>query len=226
MRKYLIDSDIKKQINNKIMKLSFGITFFLLGVLCVLGLMKIELSYSFFGKCFLTFSIFYKVCTWLFCKVLWNKPLFKKIHNVPDLNGIWEGELLSSFKDANGNGIVRKCTIKVKQNWDEISFKSTFTSLNDDIPAVQSIKADKSTSDSVNVAFNLDAIGGVSVSFDYKNFGNRSNKNTKHHIGFNIFTYREEEDILEGIYFTDKDRENQGDLQVKRITKKLKAQEA
>lgn len=57
-----------------------------------------------------TFTLFGIFWT-LFDRWLWRKPPFLAIHGIPDLNGEWEGELISSFKD--NSDVNTSCSMKL-----------------------------------------------------------------------------------------------------------------
>lgn len=42
---------------------------------------------------------------------LWKTPPFQAIHGIPNLNGEWQGELTSSYRDDSGNNV--SCTMKL-----------------------------------------------------------------------------------------------------------------
>jgi len=50
----------------------------------------------------------------------WKWGVFKWLIDVPNLNGRYKGELISSFHDANGNPVVKDCVIEIKQTGSSI----------------------------------------------------------------------------------------------------------
>lgn len=45
----------------------------------------------------------------------WKWTIFKWLIDLPNLNGRYKGQLISSFKDANGNNVVKNCVLEIKQ---------------------------------------------------------------------------------------------------------------
>ena len=53
----------------------------------------------------ITVATVFAFISWLFNKYLWQIPCINKFLGVPNLNGIWEGVLESSFQE---NGVYKK----------------------------------------------------------------------------------------------------------------------
>ncbi|CEO21883.1 hypothetical protein [Paraclostridium sordellii] len=218
MRKYLIDTEIRKTIIVKMVTFSVLLSIGLALLINPLGINLMPLNitvssfFTFASKVISLSAIIFTVVDFIFKKYLWKINLIKKFHKVPDLNGKWEGQFISSFIDENtGKGKIGSCEMTVKQDWDKIHFKCKFN---------------ETYSNSINVSFNLNSIGGVSISFDYENSGSKENLNAKAHLGFNMLKYLEDEDTLDGIYFTDMNRKSQGTLNVRRLINNQSVQEA
>ena len=61
----------------------------------------------------ITVATVFAFISWLFNKYLWRIPCINKFLGVPNLNGIWEGVLESSFQE---NGVYKKmvdCKMKL-----------------------------------------------------------------------------------------------------------------
>jgi hypothetical protein len=56
----------------------------------------------------------------------WKWTIFKWLINIPNLNGRYTGELISSFLDVNGNPVVKDCTIEIKQSASSIHIFSYY----------------------------------------------------------------------------------------------------
>lgn len=63
----------------------------------------------------------YAVLSWVYENWLWKCSLVKKWHEIPDLNGEWEGSLTTSY---DGSTIPMK--LEIEQTWREISFHSIY----------------------------------------------------------------------------------------------------
>lgn len=50
----------------------------------------------------------------------WKWGIFKWLIDIPNLNGRYKGELISSFLDANGQPVVKDCIIEIKQTGSSI----------------------------------------------------------------------------------------------------------
>lgn len=46
----------------------------------------------------------------------WKLSIFKWLIDVPNLNGRYKGQLISSYRDANGNPVVKDCVLEIKQS--------------------------------------------------------------------------------------------------------------
>lgn len=200
MRRYLIDSGAREKVFTLIGFLSAIITFLFLVRIDVNNIEFATIS-KFYSKMSVTFVVIY----FIFTNWLWKIKLMFKFHKVPNLNGIWVGEFISSYinPDTNEN-TVGVCEMEIKQTWDKITVKSRFN---------------ESESNSINVSFNLNEVEGTVVSFDYKN--DRKSKhlvNSKagNHTGFNRLVLKEYagEIYLEGEYYSCSSRGTSGTLKV------------
>ncbi|MEO8109366.1 MAG: hypothetical protein ABI594_05010 [Ginsengibacter sp.] len=56
----------------------------------------------------------------------WKWKIFKWLIDIPNLNGRYHGELISSYKDLNGNPILKDCMIEIKQTASSIKIFSYY----------------------------------------------------------------------------------------------------
>lgn len=56
----------------------------------------------------------------------WKWGIFKWLIDIPNLNGRYKGELISSFLDANGQPVVKDCVIEIKQTGSSIHIFSYY----------------------------------------------------------------------------------------------------
>lgn len=64
----------------------------------------------------------------IFDKYLWKRPFIQRFHGIPDLNGEWCGELISSFKDSSG--INKSCPMRlvITQTFSKMQCQSIYPS--------------------------------------------------------------------------------------------------
>lgn len=131
----------------------------------------------------------------LYANVLWNKKIFKKLHNIPDLNGEWDGSYISSYIDENGQQKKDGCSAVIKQNWNKISIKCKFG---------------ESSSYSKTASLYVDDIEGDVLTFTYINDSKNPNWDIRKHDGCNIFHC--DNGTLNGKYFTDRGDGTHGEI--------------
>lgn len=134
----------------------------------------------------------------LYSKFLWKTKVFKKFHNVPDLNGEWDGGYLSSYIDEFGRPKKDGCSATIKQDWNKISIKCKF--------------GESSSSYSKTASLYVDDIEGVMLTFTYINDSKNPNWEARKHDGCNIFHCGD--GVLDGKYFTDRGNGTHGTIQL------------
>lgn len=133
-----------------------------------------------------------------YSKFLWKTKVFKKFHNVPDLNGEWDGGYLSSYIDEFGQPKKDGCSATIKQDWNKISIKCKF--------------GESSSSYSKTASLYVDDIEGVMLTFTYINDSKNPNWEARKHDGCNIFHCGD--GVLDGKYFTDRGNGTHGTIQL------------
>lgn len=70
----------------------------------------------------LSFTVVFTVLYQCFKHVLWRYKPIRKIAflSIDNLNGIYRGELISSFKDADGNNVKVDLELNIQQDWTSI----------------------------------------------------------------------------------------------------------
>lgn len=132
----------------------------------------------------------------IFDKIIWKIPIF----GIPNLSGEWIGNYTSTTFKANG---VSK--IKIKQTWTHMVI-------------VQ--KTENSMSYSEIASLDFRKIQAV-LKYQYQDFPKNNAPDTmKMHVGFAELYYNDEDDTLEGTYFTDKNRRSFGDVTYRRKNKR------
>lgn len=150
--------------------------------------------------------VIYAILFFLHDKLLWKNRLIMKLHGIPDLNGEWKGELVSSFCENKKFDM----TIIVKQTWTQMSMIA---------------KYDMSRSSSKNITIKSDG----AVTKIYFGFTNESKdvNNLDMYFGYNEITLEEEEvddkkiQIMEGKYCNNRKspRQKGGNVGVFRLKK-------
>jgi len=152
---------------------------------------------------FFTIPVIFYILLKLFENYLWKWKIWKfiKIVDFPDLNGIYKGKFNSSFKDENGKNFEGEITLKIKQSFSKITINGIFNS---------------SESISTKAFFAFDDLKQKNCLYYF--FKNKPNKNaveTMHiHEGSAILCYSETTKKLEGEYYSGRDRNNFGDIEV------------
>lgn len=196
MHQYSIDRKIREKIIYIIVTLSVVISMLLTNAFAnkfanldgfiassselteIITIIKItELVPNFFGV-----PAIYWILSKSFDKWLWKAKLIKRILNVPDLNGIWKGSLISSY---NNQSICMK--LEIKQTWNKIECTSYF---------------DKSMSTSNVAAIYTEDSGGPVLYFGFHNQSNDVTNKMQSYDGYNILHISDGK--LSGKYFNDR----------------------
>ena len=133
----------------------------------------------------------YWVLSIFFDKVAWK--WLTCIHSIPNLNGKWEGELISTF-EAEKKPTVIPMKMKIKQTWTKILITTEFE------------KSD-SVSNSNVAAIYVDGNKGTQLYFGYINESFDVSKKMQTHYGYNILTIKDN-DKIKARYFNDRQNPN------------------
>lgn len=145
------------------------------------------------------FSILY----WGFCKFLWKTKPITKFTGIPNLNGDWEGKLISSYIDPKTNkNFVLDMTVEIVQDWNSISIKSTFP---------------ESTSYSKTASLHTNEQKGIILGFSYRNDSMKVDIDSREFSGYNELTYKN--NTLEGVYFANRNDGTHGTIKLKKKNK-------
>ena len=117
----------------------------------------------------ITVATTFAIANWLFNNYIWKIPFVNKHLDVPNLNGVWEGELESSFKE---NGVNKKVDMKleIKQTWNKMTCTSVFP---------------KSASCSDIVCIDAQGSQGVVLKFTYTNQSENVELDLPQFVGYN-----------------------------------------
>lgn len=139
----------------------------------------------------------------IFCKFGWKNKTIIKFTGVPNLNGDWQGTLVSSRINPETNeNIVLDMTMVIIQDWNSISIKSTFP---------------ESSSYSKTASLHINEQKGIVLGFSYRNDSMNVGIDSREFSGYNELTYKD--DTLEGIYFTNRNNGTHGTIKLKKIKK-------
>lgn len=197
MHHYGIDNNVRETIIRFLLLISFVLGFLLHPVFedvfnCIrrncsaLDEFLTAFQFAGFYTPVLTSSSIYLFLTKLYENHLWKHDFFMNWHNIPNLNGDWDGGLISSYADS----ITKENTkidmkIKIKQSWSKISCVSLF---------------DKSHSKS-DVAWIQPNPHCAELKFAYTNRSHDVNLGNPLYDGYNILTLSDE-NTISGRYFT------------------------
>lgn len=199
MHPYAIDSDERKIV-------PFGIAF--VSVLAALALNRMFYILHFVPPWWIDAPSamgFYELIYTLFNKCFWKSGCLRKIGLVkaPDLNGVWNGTVKSSFNNYNPDKSV-EATLRITQNWTQISI-----ALETHYSKSRSLAATVITQDP----------HGVTLSYEYLNEPHPNAKSTMHaHRGTAILTLQSNGEVLEGEYYTGRGRGNFGILKFEKTS--------
>ncbi|WP_319509122.1 hypothetical protein [uncultured Methanolobus sp.] len=143
-----------------------------------------------------TFGFVYLFFFKLFDRRLWKKSLFGfSFSQIPNLAGSWKGHIKSNYNEGTKTDI----TVDIEQTWSSISIiLKTATSKSES--EVASISLSKSR-----------------LVYQYFNEPSSNSAKSMHkHYGFTFLDF-ENDNSLKGSYFTCRDRQNNGDIYLRRI---------
>ena len=147
------------------------------------------------------YGLFYAVFnTWL-----WRSSWVRKIRlvKIPDLHGIWKGDLITSFDEHSGK---HNAELQISQTWTRISIN---------------LKTDSSQSHSLIGGIITQNYSATVLDYECSNEPRSHAKATMHaHRGTARLVLNKNNDlwILEGDYYSGRDRQNYGTIRVEKAT--------
>lgn len=133
----------------------------------------------------ITFITMFSFFSWLFNNHLWRISWINKYLGVPDLNGLWEGVLESSYIE-NGANIKIDMKLEITQSWNRMTCTSIFP---------------KSKSYSDIVCVDSESSQGVVLKFTYINHSEDLSSGLPQFAGYNELRLCDD-NTLNGTYFT------------------------
>ena len=146
-----------------------------------------------------SYAAFYSALYWLFDRYAWRLGLLSKLelNRMPDLNGAWIGTVTSSYADGDP---VQPFPVTIVQRWSKISI--TFDT-------------EHSHSHSIAATLRLDDLPAPELHYLYVNEPKATAPDTMHaHRG--TAKLRLKDSVLEGDYYTGRDRREIGALMLTR----------
>ncbi len=144
----------------------------------------------------------------LYDKWLWKCPVLKLINTIPNLNGIYEGEIEYNY---NGQDGTKTCRLEIKQTCSMLKVKTVFA--RDGENDTRSV--------STEAFIKTDEAGDQHLFFYYHNPGSCKNGDTLDpHDGMNVLeiTKIQKNIALEGYYFTNRNPQTKGCMKATRVT--------
>lgn len=138
---------------------------------------------------FLSVPFWYYVLWSLFDKYLWKCKLIQRFHNVPYIEGIWKGELKSSYDLSK----TYNMQLEIKQTWSHIHFTAIF---------------DKSSSESNIAAILSNETGDPVIYFGFQNRSRDRNAHEQIYDGYNRIELKG--DTMYGSYSNNRPSNEQG----------------
>lgn len=154
-----------------------------------------NILYGYFGI-FSTISLLTIVLI-LIDNYLWKYNFFSFLVDLPDLNGRYEGELISTFIDPSTNQkIKKKCVLEINQNASKIKINSFYG----DIFSLQE------TSNSVSVSEEIIKLENnfFEIFYIFTNNAASLQEELNNHIGTCKLKYFKDKKSLEGEYYNDR----------------------
>lgn len=141
-------------------------------------------------------------------KYLWKLPVLELINTIPDLNGIYAGEIAYHY---NGQDGTKSCRLEIKQTCSMIKVKTIFSK--DGENDTQSV--------STEAFIKADEAGDQRLYFYYHNAGSCKNGDTLDtHDGMNVLEILKENKMvkLKGYYFTSRNPQTKGCMEAIKTT--------
>lgn len=194
MHAYATDSKERKNVVFAIAVLSVVVAY---GLHLALRWLRVEMPWWIDAPSVMAvFGVLYE----LFEKRLWRMPVFQitGIVKIPDLNGMWDGEGRTSF-----DGAQYRAQVTIKQTWTSISIF---------------LETEHSTSRSLTASLLVEQPEGPTLSYEYRNEPKPIALPTMHSHRGTATLRLKNNGVLEGEYYSGRDRQNYGNLMLKRTT--------
>lgn len=141
----------------------------------------------------------------------WKWSVFKWLIDIPNLNGRYKGELISSFLDTNGNPAIKDCVIEIKQTGSSIHVFSYYGDKGSNNQSSRAYSVSEELVQEKNGLFQLFYI--------FTNEPDTLITQLNNHSGTSKFKYYPDIKTLDGDYYNQ--RQNIGTIKVTFEQKKL-----
>jgi len=142
----------------------------------------------------------------------WKWWAFKWLVDIPNLNGRYEGTLISSYLTPAGIQVEKRCVMEIKQSASSIHIKSYFGDINNNN------LSPTSSSYSISEELELQKDGFFKLSYIFTN-ESEILVQLNNHLGTASFKYYNDIKKLKGEYYNQ--RQNNGKIEVVFVQKKL-----
>lgn len=144
-------------------------------------------------------------------QVGWKWPIFKWLVNIPDMNGRYEGHIISSYKNEENQNLAKKCFLEVRQTASFIHVNAYFED-----PKTQQ---DTSKSYSISEEIIAEKNGFFSLHYIFLSESDVLQIELNNHGGTAKLNYYPDKEGFEGAYYNQ--RNNFGKIEVTLVDKKL-----
>lgn len=149
---------------------------------------------------FVLFGVIY----WCFNKYLWRISMLRRILLVPDLNGEWSVEGMTTLKNGENADFKWNGKITVTQSWSKLLIY---------------LQTDQSASSSVSASIHHEDGIGYRLLYQYENAPGADQFVLAKHSGSTELLFNLDCQYAEGHYYTDQHRNTVGVIKLKKVTK-------
>ncbi len=141
---------------------------------------------------------------WVFNKYLWRISKLRRILLVPDLNGEWSVEGMTTLKNGKNADFKWKGKITVTQSWSKLLIY---------------LQTDQSASSSVSASIHHEDGIGYRLLYQYENAPGADQLELAKHSGSTELLFNLDCQSAEGHYYTDQHRSTVGVIKLRKIKK-------
>ena len=123
----------------------------------------------------------------------WKWNIFKWLIDIPNLNGRYKGELISSFSTVDGNHVIKDCVLEIKQSASSIHIFSYFGD--------KGINNQSSRAYSVSEEIIQETNGLFQIFYIFTNEPDTLHTQLNNHLGTTKLKYYPDNKTLDGDYY-------------------------
>lgn len=150
-------------------------------------------------------------------KRLWKYPVFNKLINMPNIQGSYYGQLVSSFKDSDRIPIIKDCVIEIKQTGSDFSIFGYY--------ACDDEESESSFSRSISYSVVSTNNDNLEITYLYENIPKKErDKYSKlnYHKGTSLLMWDKTNPNIIFIEYYNKDRNSKGKIELLKNSTQLK----